>query len=138
MRRSMGSVVSLEDKQRSSGSARAGSDLSAHGSITPLPSRRAQRPTYFTKQELQALLQLYASRVSTGEWRDYALDFRPGTASFSVFRSSYERPVHVVVKHHVHGARKGIWFEALSGPRRLKRGATVSEAIAALALQAVN
>ena len=34
----------------------------------------------------------------TGEWRDYAISFSPGMASFFVFRHSQENPLFVISK----------------------------------------
>ncbi len=41
---------------------------------------------HFTRAELSRLLGLYATRVIKGEWRDYAISFGPGMASFFIFR----------------------------------------------------
>ena len=52
----------------------------------------------FDKRELRHLLGLYSRRVMTGEWRDYAIDFGPKGAVFSVFRRTAEQPLFTIWK----------------------------------------
>lgn len=52
----------------------------------------------FDKRELRQLLGLYSRRVMTGEWRDYAIDFGPKGAVFSVFRRTAEQPLFAIWK----------------------------------------
>lgn len=52
----------------------------------------------FEKRELRQLFQLYSRRVMSGEWRDYALDFGPKGAVFSIFRRAAEQPVFAICK----------------------------------------
>jgi len=76
---------------------------SAHGRMTSLvrlpDGNRSPRHIFFTRSELGQLLSRYSIRVARGEWRDYAIDHEPGRAVFSIFRSSFERPVYALVKH---------------------------------------
>ena len=44
----------------------------------------------FDRHELYVILGLYGRMVAAGEWRDYALDFTPTHAVFSIFRRSTE------------------------------------------------
>lgn len=60
--------------------------------------RRGRKRTYFSKNELAQLLQLYSQNVSNGTWRDYAIDHDIGMAVFSVFRASHEVPLYAVAK----------------------------------------
>jgi hypothetical protein len=52
----------------------------------------------FDKRELRQLLNLYSRRVMSGEWRDYAIDFGPKGAVFSVFRRAAEQPLFSIWK----------------------------------------
>ncbi len=54
--------------------------------------------TTFTRPELNILLQAYGRGVAAGDWRDYAIDFLPAVALFSIFRRSSERPIYIVEK----------------------------------------
>lgn len=90
-----------------------------------------RRPVYFTQRELQTLLCEYARRVQRGEWRDYAIDHRPGMAVFSVFRSSRERPVYSVTK--IGGPHEdAMRFVVTQGRERLRSGKTLAEVLPAL------
>jgi hypothetical protein len=59
-----------------------------------------RRPPYlhFNRLELNRLLGLYATRVSCGEWRDYAINSGRDMASFMVFRHTQEQPLFVITK----------------------------------------
>jgi|HigsolmetaAR201D_1030396.scaffolds.fasta_scaffold27854_2 Protein of unknown function (DUF2794). len=90
--------------------------------------RPADRVT-FDRAELKKILAIYADRVASGEWRDYAIDHRPNMAAFAVFRSCYEWPLFVIAKfgggNHRHGN-----FVVTSGPRRLIAGRSIDEVLA--------
>ena len=74
--------------------------------LIDLESIRRVRPRHpaadgrvaFDKRELRQLFGLYSRRVMSGEWRDYALDFGPKGAVFSVFRRAAEQPVFTIWK----------------------------------------
>ena len=92
-------------------------------------ARRAARPLYFDKAELQQLIALYSEQVMAGEWRDYALDHLPGLAVFSVFRSTHERPLFAFAKRLTGpGAQEYLLF---TGPTRLARGANLTDVVEA-------
>ena len=84
-------------------------------------------PTFFSRQELQQLLSLYAQQVANGEWRDYAIDQQPGLVVFSVFRHAAEQPLYAIAKHG-----QGSEYIVYSGPQRLKRTASLRDALAVL------
>jgi len=62
------------------------------------PDQRRQRRIFFSRRELDQLLQLYSRQVARGEWRDYAIDQSDGSAAFSVFRHSLDAPLYTIVK----------------------------------------
>ena len=77
-----------------------------------------RRIVSFERRELTRMLNLYSMRVASGEWRDYAIDFRPGMAIFSIFRHTAEQPVFGLVNNlrkasandfDVIGNRPGRW-----------------------------
>ena len=43
---------------------------------------------YFSKDELAKILNLYSKGVSSGEWKDYAIDFNKNNAFFYIFKHS--------------------------------------------------
>jgi hypothetical protein len=92
---------------------------------------RHKKPTFFSRTELNQLLSLYSRRVSSGEWRDYAIDQRAGMAVFSVFRHTHDRPVFCIAKRSRLGGRGGE-FLVYAGAERLKKAESIAEALAVL------
>ncbi|MDA0664182.1 MAG: DUF2794 domain-containing protein [Proteobacteria bacterium] len=74
--------------------------------------------TFFNRQELRQLLEVYSRRVATGEWRDYAIDDQGNTAVFSVFRHSYDAPLFSVAKS---SSGKDSTFTVFHGKQKLKQ-----------------
>ena len=67
--------------------------------MTASRSKKGSRSrTFFSRQELRQLLDVYSRRVARGEWRDYAIDHDGQAAVFSVFRHSYDSPLFSVSK----------------------------------------
>jgi len=82
---------------------------------------------YFTRTELNQILNVYARFVSSGEWRDYALDHLDGMAVFSIYRSSVEQPLFTVEKHKLKGRDR--WQYQLRDRRKLIKTAGGIETI---------
>jgi hypothetical protein len=100
--------------------------------------RRHHRRIFFTRKELNLLLGVYSRKVSSGEWRDYAIDQQPGMAVFSIFRSSLERPLFAIAKctgvaqrSASHGPVNG-HYVVFSGRQKLKQGKTLEEVVEVL------
>tara|TARA_R110002072_G_scaffold136308_3_gene278709 strand:+ start:8948 stop:9295 length:348 start_codon:yes stop_codon:yes gene_type:complete len=77
------------------------------------------KTTYFSRDELNILLNLYSRRVSTGEWRDYAIDHGAGVALFSVFRHTHDLPLYTIAKRSGGKGRNDSDFQLFSGRQRL-------------------
>ena len=90
-------------------------------------SRAARKIVCFDRRELGLLLALYSARVATGEWRDYAIDFRPGMAIFSIFRHAAESPLYAIVK--IPGGSGGI-YQIYNGPRKRAHGDALEDVLA--------
>jgi hypothetical protein len=88
--------------------------------------RRRRRRVYFSRQELNQLLQLYSGRVARGEWRDYAIDHGVGTALFSVFRHTYDQPLFAIAKFPGANERQAD-YALLCGRRSLGRSHSLSD-----------
>ncbi|MGH7226807.1 MAG: DUF2794 domain-containing protein [Gemmataceae bacterium] len=95
--------------------------------VTRLSDHRRQRRTFFSRAELDQLLQLYSRQVMRGLWRDYAIDQRDGTASFSVFRHSLESPIFTVVKTALDASRHG--YALLQRRVKLATGTTLQDVL---------
>jgi hypothetical protein len=86
-----------------------------------------RRIVSFDRRELTRMLNLYSMRVASGEWRDYAIDFRPGMAIFSIFRHTAEQPVFAIAK--VPGTAQGAYM-VYNGPRKLAHGDSLEDVLA--------
>jgi hypothetical protein len=90
--------------------------------------RARRRIVSFDRRELSRLLNLYSLRVASGEWRDYAIDFRPGMAIFSIFRHTAEQPLFAIAK--VPGANgSGGGYMVYNGPRKLAHGESLEDVL---------
>jgi len=89
--------------------------------------RTVARHLFFTRAELNLLLSLYSRRVAAGEWRDYAIDHRPGIALFSVFKHSYARPAFAIAKYL--NRDRSIDYRALSDGRRIKQSKDLADVL---------
>ncbi len=81
---------------------------------------------HFNRTELTLLLNLYARRVASGDWRDYAIDQGPGQAVFSIYRHTRERPLFTVTKLQSGG------YAVASGGREVSRSSSLCEALTVL------
>ena len=95
--------------------------------------RPVARHLFFTRSELNLLLSLYSRRVAAGEWRDYAIDHRPGMALFSVFKHSYARPAFAIAKCLTRD--RGIDYRALSDGRRIKQSKDLADVLGVIERQ---
>ena len=53
---------------------------------------------FFSKTELQIILQTYSKQVSSGICKDYSIDHSKQKAIFSFFRSAYDKPIFQIEK----------------------------------------
>ena len=76
----------------------------------------------FDRRELQAILNLYGRMVAQGIWRDYAMDFSPQRAIFSIFRRTGEAAYYRVVKEPKLARKQGAYSVVAQTGLILKRG----------------
>lgn len=88
----------------------------------------------FTKDELRQVFNVYSRRVSTGEWRDYAIGHYDDRAVFAVFRHTSDRALYAIEKLGAdkHGG-KGGQFVLLRGAERLEKSPRLADILAVLA-----
>ncbi len=92
------------------------------GGLGPQPRAAAPAVVSFDKRELRLIFDLYAPRVAGGEWRDYALDFTPAGAVFSIFRRTAETPLFRIEKMPAHLRRQGAYRIVDAAGLILRRG----------------
>ena len=90
--------------------------------------RTSRRQVFLQKDELRRLMNLYSSRVMTGEWKDYAIDFGQGMATFTVFKHTFDAPLYSIVK--IRRRTGGDEWLVFSGKERLKRSGSLEGALA--------
>jgi len=99
--------------------------------ITRLNDHRRYRRVFFSRAELDQLLQIYSRQVMRGAWRDYAIDQRDGAATFSIFRHSLESPLFTIVKS-APGESRHDAYALLQRRVRLAAGSTLREVLTEL------
>ena len=102
-----------------------------NGSTEAAPSAhqgRRKRIGYFSRPELQRILNVYARRVAAGEWRDYSIDHLEDRAFFAIYRSSQETPLFTIEKGRLKGNDR--WIYTLRDRRQtLKSGAILQDVL---------
>lgn len=79
--------------------------------------------TAFSRPELDLILQVYGRNVVAGRWRDYALDFAPGYASFAVIPGAHEGPAFRILKSGAKTDAQAPYSVLANDGRVLRRGA---------------
>ena len=97
-----------------------GGSIQGSAHIVPFPA--APNRVSFDRSELKAILNLYGRKVAAGEWRDYAIDFMPDKAVFSIFRRSSEMPLYRIEKDPKLARKQGAYAVVVSTGLILKRG----------------
>lgn len=92
----------------------------------------APAQTTFDRRELNLLFNLYGSKVAAGEWRDYALDFLPAKAVFSVFQRSSDAPLYRIEKVPELARKQGAYAVIASSGMVLRRGHDLSRVLRVL------
>lgn len=96
--------------------------------IVPLPpkstSRTKKKPsqTAFDRKELSQILSVYGQMVSQGHWKDYAIDFLPERAIFSIYRKATEHALYRIEKTPALRQKQGQFSVIAPGGLILKRG----------------
>jgi len=96
------------------------------------PEGRTAPLVSFDRRELRLLFDLYGAKVAAGEWRDYAIDFSPAKAVFSVYRRASEAPLYRIEKNPELGRRQGAFCVVAAGGLVMRRGHELARVIAAL------
>jgi hypothetical protein len=73
--------------------------------VLKLDNNNHKKTIFFSKLELTSILSLYSKQVSKGFWKDYALDTQNGTAIFSIFRHTHDKPIYQIIKKRLKGLK---------------------------------
>jgi len=86
----------------------------------------------FSRPELNVIFNLYGAKVAQGEWRDYAIDFTPAKAVFSIFRRASEAPLYRIEKNPALARRQGAFSVIAATGLVLRRGHDLSRVVRVL------
>jgi hypothetical protein len=86
----------------------------------------------FDRRELRIIFDLYGAKVAAGEWRDYAIDFMPAKAVFSIFRRASEAPLYRIEKNPEFARRQATYSVIAVGGHIMRRGHDLGRVVAAL------
>ncbi|NIX75344.1 DUF2794 domain-containing protein [Microvirga terricola] len=104
----------------------------AQGLASILPFPAAPKRVSFDRAELQVILNLYGRMVAEGEWRDYAIDFTPDKAVFSIYRRTSEVPLYRIEKAPRLARKQGAYSVVVASGLILKRGHELERVIRVL------
>jgi len=62
-------------------------------------NEKKKKDIFFSKIELELILNLYAEMVSGGEWKDYGLNISKKEVSFNIYRKTSEFPIYKITKN---------------------------------------
>jgi len=86
-------------------------------------------PVVFDRHELDQILQVYGRKVVSGEWRDYALNFDPYCASFTVIARASWAAQYRIIKWRSLPAKDATFSVASSGGGIIKLGKDLGEVL---------
>ncbi|CCJ06267.1 DUF2794 domain-containing protein [Methylocystis sp. SC2] len=89
-------------------------------------------PVSFSRLELNVIFNLYGAKVAQGEWRDYAIDFTPAKAVFSIFRRASEAPLYRIEKDPALARRQGAYSVIAATGLVLRRGHDLARVVRVL------
>ena len=58
-----------------------------------------KKEEFFVKKELQSILNLYAKKVSSGDWKDYGLSVNKKEITFDIYQRASEKPIYRISKN---------------------------------------
>ncbi len=62
-------------------------------------NRFDKKEKFFIRKELQTILNLYARKVSSGDWKDYGLSINKKEITFDVYQRVSEKPIYRISKN---------------------------------------
>ena len=77
-----------------------------------------KKEKFFIKKELQTILNLYARKVSSGDWKDYGLSINKKEITFDIYQRASETPIYRISKC-LNPKKKTEKFYVLDGAGRI-------------------
>ena len=57
-----------------------------------------KKEKFFVKKELKSILNLYAKKVSSGDWKDYGVSINKREITFDIYQRASEKPIYRISK----------------------------------------
>ena len=80
-----------------------------------------KKQNFFSKEELNLILSLYGKGVSSGQWKDYAIDASKDETIFSIYRHASEMPLFKITKNYNNKRVDERWLIKSTSGQILKR-----------------
>ena len=62
-------------------------------------NKLCKKEKFFIRKELQTILNLYARKVSSGDWKDYGLSINKKEITFDIYQVASEKPIYRISKN---------------------------------------
>ena len=86
----------------------------------------SKKENFFVRKELRIILNLYAKKVSSGDWKDYGLTINKKEITFDIYQRASEKPVLRISKN-LHPKSKSEKFYILdSNGYKIKKSENLS------------
>ena len=86
---------------------------------------------YFSKDELAKILNLYSKGVSSGEWKDYALNFNTNEAIFLIYKHTLASP-ECILKKYKEKKKKRTLFQVSINNKKSSKYENIDQLIASI------
>ena len=63
----------------------------------------------FDKLEINKIMEIYTTKISSGEWKDYSICFRSNYALFCIHKSSFTEPTFEIIKNRNNNPIFSLW-----------------------------
>ena len=85
-----------------------------------------KKQNFSSKEELNLILSLYGKGVSSGQWKDYAIDASRDETIFSIYRHASEMPLFKITKNHKSKRVDERWTVKSNSGEILKRNKNIN------------
>jgi len=97
---------------------------------TPTVTPGNRRAAFFSRPELDQILNIYGTMVAAGEWRDYAIGCTGRAATFAVYRDTGRVPLFRFIKHAPSGQRPAVYSIVSASGQVLSRTPSLGRTLA--------
>jgi len=85
-----------------------------------------KKQNFFSKEELNLILSVYGKGISSGKWKDYAIDSSIKETIFSIYKHASEMPIYRIIKNHKSRRTDERWTIKSTSGQIIKRNKNLS------------